>query len=253
MDQIHDLSKLSPFYQDWEESMIWSCFQRVMGEAYADNTENPQSAVVCVNCFAFAAGKPDELLIRDWYHEKAADFSIITARDDSWNEIFERVGKDKSRRVERYVIKKEEGIFDVAQLNTMVEQLSGQYELRPIDEPLYNRCKEHDWSADWVQGYETYDKYCKYGLGIVALYGEEIVAGASSYSSYLGGIEVQIDTKEEYRRRGLATACGAKLILECLKRGLYPSWDAQNKWSVSLAEKLGYHYSHAYTAYEVWK
>lgn len=46
--------------------------------------------------------------------------------------------------------------------------------------------------------------------------------------------------------------CGAKLILECLKRDLYPSWDAQNKSSVALAEKLGYHYSHTYTAIEIW-
>ena len=65
------------------------------------------------------------------------------------------------------------------------------------------------------------------------------------------GIEIEIDTREDHRRKGLAYACGAKLILECLKRGLYPSWDAQNKWSVALAEKLGYHFDHEYTAYEI--
>ena len=88
------------------------------------------------------------------------------------------------------------------------------------------------------------------------------VAGASSYSAYRGtdrrdeagkngGIEIEIDTREDYRRQGLASVCGARLILECLDRGLYPSWDAQNRWSVSLAEKLGYHFSHEYTAYEI--
>ena len=29
------------------------------------------------------------------------------------------------------------------------------------------------------------------------------------------------------------------------------SWDAQNKWSLALAEKLGYHFSHEYVAYNV--
>ena len=77
------------------------------------------------------------------------------------------------------------------------------------------------------------------------------MAGASSYSRYKDGIEIQIDTREEHRRRGLAFACGAKLILECLERNLYPSWDAQNMWSAGLAEKLGYRYSHTYTAYEI--
>ncbi|MCM1200726.1 MAG: GNAT family N-acetyltransferase [Bacteroides fragilis] len=61
----------------------------------------------------------------------------------------------------------------------------------------------------------------------------------------------KIDTKKEYRRRGLATVCGARLILECLDRGLYPSWDAQNPWSVVLAQKLGYHFDREYTAYEI--
>ena len=53
------------------------------------------------------------------------------------------------------------------------------------------------------------------------------------------------------RRIGLASACGAKLILECINRNLYPSCDAQNKRSVALAEKLGYQFDKEYVAYEV--
>lgn len=100
--------------------------------------------------------------------------------------------------------------------------------------------------------YEDYDTYRKYGLGVVILKDGEPVSGASSYSGYRGGIEIEIDTKEEHRRKGLAHICGARLILECLDRGLYPSWDAQNPKSAALAEKLGYHQDRAYTAYEIW-
>lgn len=108
-----------------------------------------------------------------------------------------------------------------------------------------------EWCKDWVAQYRDYDTYRKYGLGAVILKDGEPVSGASSYSGYIGGIEVEIDTREDHRRRGLTLVCGAKLIVECLERGWYPSWDAQNKWSVSLAEKLGYHFDHEYTAYEV--
>lgn len=93
--------------------------------------------------------------------------------------------------------------------------------------------------------------YQQLGLGVVICKDGIPVAGASSYSSYQGGIEIEIDTKEEYRRKGLAYCSAAKLILECLDRDLYPSWDAQNPWSVALAEKLGYHFSHEYIAFEV--
>ena len=58
-----------------------------------------------------------------------------------------------------------------------------------------------------------------------------------------------MDTKPEHRKKGLALACCAKLILECRQRGLYPGWDAHDLRSVSLAERLGYHLDYSYTAY----
>ena len=93
--------------------------------------------------------------------------------------------------------------------------------------------------------------FCTHGLGVVVCKTGTVVSGASSYSRYDGGIEIEIDTRPDCRRQGLALVCGARLILECLKKNLYPSWDAQNKASVALAEKLGYHYCHTYPAIEI--
>lgn len=253
MERLQDVSRIAAFFLGWDETMIWSCLQGVMGEAYADSAENPQSAMICVNCFAFAAGKPDESLVRGWYSRQTAPYSVITARDTGWDPVFEAVGKAHTRRVERYAFKKEPDVFDTDTLNRLVSRLSDQYTLKLIDEDIYHLCRKTGWSADFVQGYADYGMFHRYGLGVVAFHGEELVSGASSFSGYSGGIEVEIDTKPEYRRQGLAAACAARLILECIRRGLYPSWDAQNQWSLHLAEKLGYHYSHAYPAYEFWK
>lgn len=129
--------------------------------------------------------------------------------------------------------------------------LQSGYVLKKIEDAEYNMCKEDGWANDLVSQYNDYKAYKNLGLGIVVLKDGELVAGASSYSRYDKGIEIEINTREEHRRKGLAYACGAKLILECLEKGLYPSWDAQNKGSVALAEKLGYHFSHEYVAYEV--
>ena len=65
------------------------------------------------------------------------------------------------------------------------------------------------------------------------------------------GIEIEVDTVESERRKHLATIVCSALILNCLKEGLYPSWDAQNRNSVRLAEKLGYVFDHEYAVYEV--
>ena len=102
-----------------------------------------------------------------------------------------------------------------------------------------------------MSSFESKENYLKYGRGIVILKGDVIVAGASSYTRYLEGIEIEVDTIETERRKHLATIACAALILECLEENLYPSWDAQNMNSVHLAEKLGYEFSHEYIAYEV--
>ncbi|MDR1687290.1 MAG: GNAT family N-acetyltransferase, partial [Clostridiales bacterium] len=106
-------------------------------------------------------------------------------------------------------------------------------------------------SVDLCSQFKDYAEYQKLAIGAGILHQGKLVAGASPYAVCDGGIEIEIDTKPEYRRRGLATVCGAKLILECLSRSIYPSWDAHDKRSANLAEKLGYHVSHPYTAYEL--
>ena len=79
----------------------------------------------------------------------------------------------------------------------------------------------------------------------------QLVSGASTYAVYNKGFEIEIDTKREYRGKGLATVAGAKFILESLALNKTPSWDAHDLRSVHLAEKLGYHLSHDYVVYEV--
>ena len=105
-------------------------------------------------------------------------------------------------------------------------------------------------TADFVSVFGSKEQYLKDGRGVVILKDGRIVSGASSYSRYRKGIEIEVDTALEERRKGLAGAACASLIMSCLEEGLYPSWDAQNLTSVHLAEKLGYELSHAYVAYE---
>lgn len=149
-------------------------------------------------------------------------------------------------------MKKEKDIFDKKRLQHIVSQLPPKYTINCIDEADYLACKSEAWCRDFVSQFADWQSYERYGLGVVVKKDGVIVSGASSYSAYLEGIEVEIDTKEEYRRRGLALVCGAGLILECLKWGRYPSWDAQNLWSAALAEKLGYHFDYEYDAYEIY-
>ena len=238
-------------FKDWQETMLWSCLQGVMGEVYGNDKIHPASAAAVIGDFCFFAGKPDKELVAYKPEGCGKDFMIMIPRNEAWAALIEACYGEKAKKVTRYAIKKEPDVFSKEKLSEIVEGLSCEYDLKLMDEELFWWCKGQEWCRDWVRQYADYAAYQKYGLGAVILKDGEPVSGASSYSGYIGGIEVEIDTREDCRRRGLASVCGAKLILECLKRGWYPSWDAQNQWSAALAEKLGYHLDFEYEAYEI--
>lgn len=240
-----------PIFGDWQETLIWSCIQNVMGRIYVTDTVNPKSAMALLGDFCFLAGVPAEAFVDAAFACAGREFLIMVPQNDDWGALIERCCGKRAKKVLRYAFRKEPDVFDEKSLETAVAALPKEYRMKRIDEPVFEECLNGSWCRDLVSCYEDYGMYREYGVGVVIQKDGEIVSGASSYSSYIGGIEIEIDTKEEYRRRGLAYAAGAGLILECKRRGLYPSWDAQNLYSAALAEKLGYHRSHTYTAYEV--
>ncbi len=54
--QMRDPSKAAGLFEGWEETMIWSCLQNVMGSVYADSLEHPTSALAVLGDFYFLAG-----------------------------------------------------------------------------------------------------------------------------------------------------------------------------------------------------
>lgn len=239
----------APLFAGWEETMVWSCLQGVMGSVYIPEGQNPpRSAAAVLNDFCFLAGEPSPALAAA---AKKQPYCLAVPQHEGWIPVMEAVYGGPDGWIERYAIRKEPDCFSVPHLQTLKEKLPQRYRIRRIDEELYNQCQNTPWCGDLIRGFPTWEAYDRLGIGCVVTDGETIVAGASSYSRYREGIEIEIDTKEEYRRQGLATAVGAALILECLQAGLYPSWDAASMISVALAEKLGYSFSHIYRTYEV--
>lgn len=237
------LAHLAPLVAGWEETMLQSCLAGYMGYAIADDDENRKAAQIVEGDFCFFVGEPNEVLA-----EQAAA-PILTPQNEAWCRMIERVWGNRVTKQTRYAIKKEPGVFDVSKLTSYASSLPQEYTLAPIDEAIYAQAVQERWSEDFVSQFADAGDFCRRGLGMAVLRNGHLVAGASSYTIYPGGIEIEIDTKPEYRGRGLATACGAALILECLRRGIYPSWDAHDLRSVALAEKLGYHMAHPYSVY----
>ena len=243
--ELTDTSKVAGLFEGWEETLIYSCLQKVMGKIFVTDLEFPKSAMAFVGCFAFYAGEPNKELVIN----KPAGFIIMTPQNKAWEACIEECFP-KAKKVIRYAIKKDTK-FDTEFLRNIIKELPDGYELKEFDEKIYDMCLPDPVTRDFVSSFESKEKYLELGRGMVILKSGQIVAGASSYTRYREGIEIEVDTVESERKKGLATIVSAALILRCLDEGLYPSWDAQNMNSVHLAEKLGYEFSHEYTAYEV--
>ena len=243
--ELSDTSKAAALFGDWPETLIKSCLQKVMGKIYVTDLEEPKSALAFVGCFAFFAGEPDKELVA----HNLAGFVIMTPQNEAWAELIETCWPSAKKGV-RYAIRKDTR-FDIDFLKRMAGTVPEGYELRKIDAEIYDLCLKDPVTRDFVSSFESKEQYLELGRGMVLMKNGNIVSGASSYSRYREGIEIEVDTVPEERNKGLATIVCAALILDCLEEGLYPSWDAQNLISVQLAEKVGYELDHAYTVYGV--
>lgn len=251
IQKLKDPQKAEKLFAAWQEGCIWSALQGIMGNIYVDNEKNPASGAVVLGDFTFLAGIPNQELILLTPQGNGNNIQIYVPENESWNGFIEDCFGDRAKKVIRYAIKKERNIFDREKLEEAVRNLPDSYTAAMIDETVFYRLLSLEWCRDGAANYPDYALYQRYGLGIVILKDNEIVASCSSYSGFNAGIEIEIDTRMDYRRQGLAYACAAKLILACLNRNWLPSWDAANLKSVGLAKKLGYHFDREYTAYEV--
>lgn len=243
--ELDDTSKVKKLFEGWQETLIYSCIQKTMGRIYVTDTDNPTSALAYVGCFGFVAGKPNRELLEN----KPDGFAIIIPQDEAWASLIEDVYPN-ARKVTRYAIKKDTR-FDIITLQKNIDMLPQGYEMKEIDSDIYDKCLEEPVTRDFVSSFESKEKFLDIGRGVVILRDDKIVSGASSYTRYKEGIEIEVDTVESERRNHLATIACSALILRCLEENLYPSWDAQNMNSVRLAEKLGYEFDYEYVAYEV--
>ncbi len=246
---IAQRSCLMPLFDGWQETMIWSCLQGYMGDAWCDNLEAPQSVRLIVGDFCFFAGKPDSSFLPVVSDKPVSPCLILVPRTKNWTKLIEETYPSSvCEKTVRYALQKNT-FFDLERLERFRKELPPEVTIQAIDEKWYLLTRQEPWAKDLCRQFPTYEDYRRWGLGFVALYQGKPVSGASSYTVYDKGIEIEIDTKEGYRRRGLALACAAELILACLRQERYPSWDAANIGSLRLAEKLGYRLDSSYSAY----
>ncbi len=246
---------LAPVFDGWQETMLWSALEGAHGTAAADRLPGPAAGRIQVGDFCFFAGDPAAAGSRELAETArpagSRTFFLAIARDPSWNHLLESVWGGKAKKTLRYATEKDPSVFDRAYLTRLREEIPAGFQLKRIDRECYEQTLKHSWAADLCAQFSSWEDYARRGRGFAAEREGELVCGASSYTVWSGGLEIEIDTREDCRRMGLATACAAALILDCLDRKKVPSWDAANPESLALAKKLGYRPAGSYETYLV--
>lgn len=129
-----------------------------------------------------------------------------------------------------------------------INEIPEGYILSLFDEDAFN---SHPFGHG--ANYTDYEDFKTRGSGAVVRYKGEIVASASSFLTFERDIELDVSTKPEHQRRGLADACINLMLSDCAKRGITVHWDAQNESSLKLAVSHGFELDQDYAVWILGK
>ena len=118
------------------------------------------------------------------------------------------------------------------------------YRLAGMDEAAF---EQHPFSHG--ENYPDWPAFQAEGSGAVIYHDGEIAAAASSFLSLGREVELDVSAKESHRGKGLAAACIARMLQDCMERGIMVHWDAQNDASRRLAQKFGFEIEAGYSVY----
>lgn len=240
--------------KDSKEVLIRGAAEGTMGRVWVPQLENSSYCLIVAGDFAYLLGVSPKgakaLALKSQIYESAGH-AYLYPQNERWAEWLEDQFPGQLRMVSRYALKKDEHHFDKEVLKGFMHAVPQGVKIRRIDERLYRTALKEEWSQDLCANFEDYNHFKEQGFGYVATKGRELLSGCSAYGASEGMMEIQVDTKKEYRHQGLALACSAAFVMECLEKDLIPNWDAVNLQSVGLAEKLGYVFEKEYQVYQL--
>jgi GNAT superfamily N-acetyltransferase len=217
------------------------------GLVCVDRIAEPTVCSLALSDFVFFAGDVQGESAR-YFVQTTARPSYVLPSSEEWIRLVRASTRTAGKRIVRTSFSSSS--LETGLLRRFAAVLPQGFELRPFDGATVFEAASRRWSQSFVENFGTPASFLERGIGFGVFEGGRLVSGASSFATEGRTVEIEVDTHPRYRRKGLATAVSAHLVLECLEQGLVPHWDAANPRSCALAEKLGFT---AERSYEVLK
>lgn len=207
------------------------------GFILADSPVNPEVALSFMGgCMIYggdAGSSEARELIRSMKYQP-----VVLAYPPAWADLLKNEFADEVKIIPRYHLPFSS--LDKQILYSLDLSPGNEFELVKIDEPLAEKLKDELGEEYHLHHYSSLSDFASRGCGFCITRGNEICAAAAAFLRSGDRIQIQVNTKNNYRRQGMATKVSARLLRYCLENGINADWDAANINSRDLARKLGY-------------
>lgn len=217
-----------------------------MGRAYSDDSEYPTAFCLACGSFRYYAGDPNGPGGQALIGGLRARNTLMPSTEGWIEAALSRYG-DRLSRFPRYSFSTER--LSQAYLSQLLDQSPYCHAVVPLTTERMAWMMADPANYLEIEEFTSPEDFLKRGFGFAAMEGEQVMGIACSSLVCSRGIEVSVYVKECYRERGVGTAVAGRLVLESIKRGRRPNWDAANLKSVALAKRLGFTYTEAYDVY----
>lgn len=219
-----------------------------MGAAFVDDLEEPSVFQISMVVFHYLAGNPQHPFARDAVMQ-FPPYHLLMAAAPGFLRLFREVFGPRLVPLTRYRFSAEN--LSINFLKGLLDRSPVKGYIEPFDRPLVERLYADAESYIDISPYDSPEDFLQRGMGYACYEGREIIGAAYASLVNCSSIEISLYVEPYYRRRGVATALSAALILWALENRLTPHWDAANPESRALAEKLGFVPRGVYQAYYV--
>ncbi len=231
----------------YDRVLIDSVLEGKFGKAYV-NSKGPIEIVRLDSAsITILYGNSDSICINDII--KVAPIYYVTPQNTEWETKLRSIYENRINVINfiNYTpndIKKDH-------LRKIIDCLDPSYQIKQIDNDLAKRVEVDIENEYFFENFISIEDYLRRGIGFCVCHENKLVSAATSMAQSSKAIDIEIETISKYRKLGLGTIVGAKLVLFCLENKIEPKWIAVNKESGSIASKLGFKKGESYTTFEI--
>ena len=236
---LGDLTRIGELFSSDHplRAVIDGVLEAGLGSFQVDDPAHPRAARLSIGCYEIVGGDASAAHALGLAENLPSPRELVYGNDPSWRRLFANLYGERltDRPMETFGSE----ALSIDRLRVEAGALPDRYDLEPLDEELLRQL-DKELEPHALQVYPSRGAFLSRGFGYGAVRDGVLACAATTYTAAPRRAEIAIATRSAHRGRGLTFAASARLMVDCLERGIEPRWNASNPVSKRLAGRLGF-------------